>query len=1311
MKKIVSLTFLFAITILLAVNFSKLSFTSPDYKGKTTFDVKEKPAKFDGPDEFARFHIGIRTREGELAPAYRPGYKLIALSIAKEQARKLARTGARTKSNDVLAWTERGPANVPGRTRGLIVDPDDPLKNTWYAGSASGGIWKTLNAGQSWVLLTPNLSNLATTVLNMAASDHNIIYAGTGEGFFNVDAADGVGIFKSIDRGQTWQHLTSTKDFGDINRIAINPTNANIVLAACNDGIYRTANGGSTWTKVLTEVNIQDLKADPTNFSIQYASQRSVGIFKSINGGLTWIKFGTGLSPSGRMEIAISPVTPSRLFISAEGILSGTGSDLYVSDDSGAHWSLVDVSLENGPVDFLDEQGWYDNTIACHPFDNKIVYFGGVNLFRLLKGDNASPVASYSAQEINTSNFLTLVNFDATHYQGRLDVGSDATGISVEARFGPGKIQKAHRFLAPAGATSGVEAADYKYQNYVDVPFQVWDITNNRQLMASFRDQGRDGQFNLIASNTTSTIATEQSREYVYIHNINYSASPSSEITIDGGNEAKQMYFFWPVLADGGTWPPISPGTFKIEVDTLQKFNATTSFITDGRNEYGDPDKNDNLHVDHHNLVMIPMTSTTFKILNANDGGIFTSNTSANPGLTDNTWTSTNNGYNTSQFYGADKKPGANEYFGGMQDNGSWQSPVGEVASSTSIFKEQIGGDGFEALWNNLNSNMLIGSSQGNNFYRSINGGQTFASSTTGLSGEMPFISRLANSKSFPNRIFTVGESGVFVSANFGANWTLVPITENWGLTSFMDVEVSQANANIIWAGSGMSSNQKIHLSTDGGKSFKETNNYTLDMGPISKLASHPTEPNTAYALFSFAGAPKILRTTNVGQSWEDISGFGNGATSLNGFPDVAVYCLYVRPDNPDIIWAGTEIGIVESLDGGATWAILEDFQHVPVWDMKGQDDQIVLATHGRGIWTATIAMPQSNYVKMPEIIAQGTSPKKQFVLRIKSEEIFDSLEVYTNGVLNRSITNSITPGIFDLALGGLEPGDINMYLISYKNGAPYASPEYLFTFLDILTIKNNYSTYFNTTSDLTLENLNLQIFSGSAQTSRKNLHTLHNYAVSKRHSVLLRTPIRVSSTFPKLFYADIAIVEPDKDSVTVEATKNGLDWIELRQPYDASASSSWQTAYTNNQEGTRAMFLENELDISSYFSAGDTLLFRLQMASDMNTTAWGWAIDYITIQEQPLSNELSKTNKTTLTVYPNPSQGLLYLKFELQKPSDVTVKVVDMFGRSWLSESLGNKLIGEHTKEVNLDHLSDGTYLLLLNTSEGSEVAKIVRN
>jgi len=938
---------------------------------------------YNGPAEFAKFQRDIRIGEGQSKSNYKTGYKLTELRKAKEFSQRFA---SRKKSNGVLAWTERGPANVPGRTRGIIVDPDDANKNTWFVGSVGGGVWKTTTAGQSWTNLTPGLPNLSTTVLAMAESNHNIIYLGTGEGFFNLDAVDGTGIFKSTDRGITWSLLSSTLEFADVNRIAIDPTNPDIAVAATNGGIYRTTDGGTAWTEVLTENSIQDLKVNPSNFNIQYAAQNSVGVWKSIDAGITWNLSNANMGSLGRVEIAVSPANPNRIFASAEKDAFGAGSVLLVSTDGAQTWSFVNVSINNTEVDFLSEQGWYDNTIACDPFNENVVYFGGVDLFQLTIGAGSTTVEIYSLEEDNTQSTIALTSFTGAT-NGNFDSGVAANATSIEIRFGPGKSQNAHRFLVPQGATSGVPVNDYAYQDYVTVPFEVWDVTNNRQLMASFRDQGRDGVFNLIPSNTNNATATLQSREYLYINNIVYDAAdPSSDITVNGGQEELMMFNFWPTLAPGGAWPPSVEGTLKITAAMVDKLNATNTNITDARGTFSN-NKNNNVHPDNHNIVMIPMTASTYKILVANDGGIFVSNVSATPGINDGNWTNTDNGYNSSQFYGIDKKKGANQYFGGLQDNGTWLSPSGQNANAATDYVDKIGGDGFEVIWNNTNTQLLIGGSQGNNFARSTNGGSTFTDATNGLTGDQPFISKLANSRALPNRIFTLGANGVFVSANFGQTWTLKSITQKWAEASQMDIEVSRANADIVWAGTGMTSSLNLHVSTNGGNTFSITTNYTdVTMGGITKLASHPKDDSTAYALFSMASKPKILMTNDLGNSWTDISGFGTNTESASGFPDVAVYCLYVSPDNTDIIWAGTEIGIVETQDGGASWALIEDFPNVSVWDMKGVDDQVVIATHGRGIWTATVDASQ-----------EDTPPTDEITTGVEYTSIKSSVSIYPN--------------------------------------------------------------------------------------------------------------------------------------------------------------------------------------------------------------------------------------------------------------------------------------------------------------------------
>ncbi|QOI98585.1 MAG: T9SS type A sorting domain-containing protein [Flammeovirgaceae bacterium] len=1305
-NKIILLTTAFCVSILGVIYFNPLN----NAAGVSVNNKETAEDHVDAPEQFILFHRGIRTRESQDKPGYQQGYKIKELLKAKtEAARKKA---GRQQSNGVLAWTERGPANVPGRTRGLIVDPIDPQRNTWYAGSVAGGIWRTTNAGQSWTLLTPDLPNLATTVIAMAESNNNIMYCGTGEGFGNVDGVNGNGIFKSTDRGITWTYLPSTAGFNDVNRLIIDPADADVVIVATNNGIYRTTNGGTSWTQTSTLSFIQDLKATPGNFNIQYATRNGFGVLKSTDGGQTWSASNTGMNITGRVEIAVSPVNPNRIFASTEGSLSGTNSDLYMSDNGGTSWSLVDVTFNGTGVNFLGGQGWYDNTIACDPFNANIVYYGGVNLFRTQLTGGSTSVGSYSLQQNATQSFMELVTFTGAS-NGNFQVGPQANSISVELRFGPGKSQKAHRFLVPEGATSGVPEANYSYTDYVDVPFEVWDITNNRQLMVSFRDQGRDGQFNLINFNTDGT-ALQQSREYVYVNNVTYNASaPSPSIAVNGGQVFNMMYNIWPYLAEGKSWPgDVVESQLRFLFTSVPKLNASTITVSDAYNQFDGKNRFQtfgvDMHPDQHNIVIIPMSGSTYKILVANDGGLFVSNTSSSPGIAQGNWTMAGNTYNTSQFYGADKRPGKDEYFGGMQDNGTWKSPANTVASATTNYVFNLGGDGFEVLWHSLDDQKLIGGSQFNNFSRSTNGGNSWTPATSGITGTSPFISKLANSKLNPETIFTVTSSGVFRSTNFGTSWTLTPITEKWGASTFLDVEVSQANANIVWAGSGMSATRNLHVSTNGGLSFTLTNNFTdVTLGTISKLASHPFEPNTAYALFSFADAPKVLRTTDLGQTWQDISGFGNNAESSTGFPDVAVYCLYVRPDNPNIIWVGSEIGIIESLDNGQTWALIDEFPKVSVWDMKGQDDQVVIATHGRGIWTATIDALQTPF-KKPEVVASGTSPQEDLKLKVKVEENFDSVQVFAGATKIGSLPATV-PSEIVLSVSDLTPGNKDLKLIGFKGNGPVHSITYPLNHLDILSLEDTYSTYFKTTSDLTVTGLSLQTTPGGNNNERSNLQTQHSYVNNFEYQLIIRHPVKVNAASPLLHYRDIAIVEPVNDYVVVEATTNGLDWIALAPAYDAAHDPAWLSAYTAGQPGNKSMFVDHVIDLTETFNDGDEVLIRFRIKTSPTTNAWGWAIDFVNIQMAPTGIENPETVVQQFSLYPNPANDFITAAFELKQRSYVNLKVIDPTGKLLTQQNLGQKPAGKHEQSLELGNRPDGVYFFLLQTSGGTSSSKFV--
>ena len=925
------------------------------------------------PDLFFQYHRDIRSSlDGNYE--YPTGNRIKEFNKALVSAKTIG---------SKLSWVERGPGNVGGRTRPILVDPDDPDKHTWWAGSVSGGLWKTINGGATWLPLTDNLPNLSVSSLEMAESARNVIYMGTGEGFGNLGGVDGDGIFKSVDRGTTWEHLDATASnpaFRHVNRLAVDPTNPDVVLAATAEGIFRTADGGATWSGVYSGRHVQDLRAQPGGYNMQIASANGVGILYSTDAGMTWELASLTWSDSdilGRIELAYSPSHPSIAYASASLFSRETRSHktgFYRSSDGGASWvPTVDVNTTN-PVPWLWDQGWYDNTLAVHPFKPDTVFVGGINLWRArMLGDEVITVGRPLAFE--NYDWLALLRLESPLYDFTADGSfglngsvsylhpeamdlslTDYTGIEI--RFGQG-TQMAHRFWVSETAGSrgigsiGIPFSEYMYADYVEVPLQVWDTDNNRQLMFSFRDQADDGEFNLIEFNNTGT-RDEQSREYIFIHKYDYdAAAPHDSIAQDGGHVYGMLYWMWPRLADGASWHP----------DSLPNHSLTMPFeFVEGLPRAMDNSEfnaSKNVHVDHHDIVPIPIDEAQgeFWIVNANDGGVAVSK---DGGMNFVEVDDAGSGYNTAQFYGVAKKPGSPEYIGGTQDNGTWQSL--DNPDNRRGWVQRLGGDGFEAVWHATDPDKLMGSVQYSLIVRSVDGGTTWQESRPYDQSKGQFLTTIGSSDMAPNNVYTSKKDGVWYSRDFGETWTLTPITEHWGF-GHSKVRVSIADTNVVWAGSGMDSdpwiNNRLHVSQDRGESFEATSLPATNRPPetyISGLATHPTETGTAYALFSRYSHPKVLETKDFGQTWNDLSGFDASGVSTNGFPDVAVYELLVMPHATNVMWVGTDIGLFKSRSYGMEWNYAHNgLPAVAVWRIKVRDDEVVVGTHGRGVWTVPL--------------------------------------------------------------------------------------------------------------------------------------------------------------------------------------------------------------------------------------------------------------------------------------------------------------------------------------------------------------------
>lgn len=1321
--------------------------------------------KREGPHNFYALHHSIRTRDGEKAPRYGVNYKQQALqkALRLNQANGVARKQ--------LDWIERGPGNVGGRTRGMIVDARDTTHATWLAGSAGGGIWKTTDAGENWTLVTEELPNVATTTLAVSAADPNIIYAGTGEGFDD-QMIKGDGIYKSLDGGDNWSILPATSNdpqFDNVLRLVVDPADPNIVLAATRGDfrvqpdtsensivgrIMKSTDGGTTWRNVFGTTDdpsnifadaIQQIVADPTDFNVLYASARDAFILKSTDKGETWaISFDARETEIGRMEIAVSPVDNQTLFFAAE---TNSGAVLYRSQDAGGSWEEIAGEFGN----WFSGQGWYDNAIAGHPYDVNTVIVGGAGaLLSITAGEGATEVIELGNFTNSTElNLYNPLGFDAivetedfmANAFGFPLTDSPSPLVDVEIRFGSDKSQMAHRhvFIASPFET---------YADYVAVPFEVWDVTNDRQLMVSFLD---DDENEIWSINEIGPDDDNAFPEFISVHSLDYDTIPAGEELISFLNQSYYMVGAGREFGQTLDEDNLAEGIISIETNTMSGISSTFEPIADGYGEYSFQFETSSkgVHVDHHNLILIPDNAETgnFFILNANDGGVaFSRDAGATFVQTGDTFKEeqtfygegqtfpTLDGYNTSQFYGVDKMNGGDRYLGGTQDNGSWVSPMDADASSDWI--DAPSGDGFEAAWNYANPDLLLESSQFNNVYRSNDGGETWT--PVSLPGQGPFLTRLSASKQDPDLVFSVSSEGVLKSQDFGLSWKAIDMPEEWVFNGGDNtVEVSVASPRVVWSAGALNETERIAVSDDEGESFRSTSGYDqAKMGKVTGIGTHPFDKNTAYALFSIADGPKILKTTNLGETWTDISGFvTNQPESSNGFPDVATYSLVVMPFDTNQIWVGTEVGLFESLDGGSTWNYADNgLPPVSIWEMKIVNDEVVLATHGRGVWS--VSLPELiGYEPLPVllgpqvnitgngfngVVAGDANLRSAYdsTLVIVSAQIDEETLVSKTLSIASNDSAMVSPFTINFELGSDTIVEAKVEIISYLEGESLTSQtKSLLYDVDEVSVLAYSNDFDNGQSDFARLGFNIYTETGF---DNPGLHSPHPYpGFNQEFIAVLQKPLEVSAENALFTFDEVVLVEigdsdefgsPEfYDFVTVEGTTdNGVTWTTL-DGYDSSRSPEWTAAYNADEEGSMELLQNHTIDLTNFYETGDVVYLRFRLVSDPLAEGWGWMIDNIVYNGGIVSvEELPAT--VALQNYPNPFNESTVLQYTLSQKSEVHATLHSIDGKQISTLLQASQGAGLHTYHVNTASLESGIYFCRFRVDGQEKTLKWVK-
>ena len=329
-----------------------------------------------------------------------------------------------------LTWRNVGPDLISGRCTEVQGVPGN--KNIIFASFASGGFWKTTDAGETWTALTDALGTQAIGSFAVAPSNMDVIYIGTGEANIFRASFPGMGVFKSIDGGKSWKSL-GLENTGTISRIVVHPSNPDVVYVSAggnewsynNDrGVYKSENGGKTWAKVLgsdEKTGGVDIVMDPSDPNTLIVSQWNRirrrwsdpvpedgdYLYKTTDAGKTWKKLTSGLPETkftGRIGLNFSKSNPNVVYAYVdnhtpkrepkEGELDPYGRPIqvipygvqvYRSDDKGENWSKVsteDEKLER----FAGTYGWVFGQIRVDPNNENVVYIMGVPLAKSVDG-------------------------------------------------------------------------------------------------------------------------------------------------------------------------------------------------------------------------------------------------------------------------------------------------------------------------------------------------------------------------------------------------------------------------------------------------------------------------------------------------------------------------------------------------------------------------------------------------------------------------------------------------------------------------------------------------------------------------------------------------------------------------------------------------------------------------------------------------------------------------------------------------------------------------------------------------------------
>jgi hypothetical protein len=721
-----------------------------------------------------------------------------------------------------------------------------------------------------------------------------------------------------------WKNLGPANVAGLSRALLIDPSNPGVMYTTgVTGGVWKSVDGGATWNAMgdfLPVLVIGSLAMAPQDSNtiyagtgdgfISYDAVRGAGIFKSEDAGENWTRLASTASDDRFTFVNKMIVSPNAL----NRVYAATNSGILRSDDGGVSWTLA---LGRG----FPQRGCQDLAMRSDRTTDVVLASCGIPGVR----SNGALLNKVSPLEDGTLPATVFVNQDAAN---------------SNSAWTPAITDPTMGFTSLAIAPSN--------QNIMYASASAFSGPYTNALLAIYRSMDGGVTWQPTVKNSDPNPFNTVLLGYAL-----------NALCYSPGDFTGQAWHDNTIAVD-----PLDP--MRVWVGGVDLFRSDDGGVTWGAASYwwAGMSTPQYAHGDHHGLVFHPnydgaANQTLFDI---NDGGVFrTDNARADVSSSvcqvggSVTWQLASTDLVTLQFYHGSILPDGQGYFGGAQDNGT---VLGTETGGPLQWKTLMGGDGGATAIDPSDPTILYASSTDSALLKSTDGGQTFSSSTSGISEAAANFFLIGTFAMDPNlsTILWTGGNTIWRTVNGARSWTAASsplVTQSFG--SFA---VAPGNSSLVLAGSrtGEIFRSANALKTTANTIWPKT---MPRVGWVSALVFDPVNPSTVYAVYSSfnvsPGDAHIYKSADAGVTWNASDG-----TGYAGLPDAPYFTLVVNPKDPSVLWAAGDLGLFVSMDSGATWAREEPgFPVVPTDYLTIQQDSQGLAlyafTHGRGLWRARI--------------------------------------------------------------------------------------------------------------------------------------------------------------------------------------------------------------------------------------------------------------------------------------------------------------------------------------------------------------------